>query len=50
VVEDTDITIEEIEKNVYPKIAQLVEGLNSLVKKEMNVLQAENFRKAVTKP
>ena len=48
VVEDTDITIEDIEKMFNPKIAQLVEGLTkiSLVKKEMNVsMQAENFRK-----
>jgi GTP pyrophosphokinase len=48
VVEDTDITIEDIEKMFNPKIAQLVEGLTkiSLVKKEVNVsMQAENFRK-----
>jgi guanosine-3',5'-bis(diphosphate) 3'-pyrophosphohydrolase len=48
VVEDTNITIEEIEKMFNPKIAQLVEGLTkiSMVKKEMNVsMQAENFRK-----
>jgi GTP pyrophosphokinase len=48
VVEDTDVTVEDIEKMFNPKIAQLVEGLTkiSLVKKEMNVsMQAENFRK-----
>ena len=48
VVEDTNITIDDIEKMFNPKIAQLVEGLTKIaqVKKEMNVsMQAENFRK-----
>ncbi|MBC7523634.1 MAG: bifunctional (p)ppGpp synthetase/guanosine-3',5'-bis(diphosphate) 3'-pyrophosphohydrolase [Flavobacterium sp.] len=48
VVEDTDITIADIERMFNPKIAQLVEGLTKIsqVKKEMNVsMQAENFRK-----
>ncbi len=48
VVEDTDITIGDIERMFNPKIAQLVEGLTKIsqVKKEMNVsMQAENFRK-----
>jgi len=48
VVEDTPITIEDIERMFGPKVAQLVEGLTkiSLVQKEMNVsMQAENFRK-----
>ena len=48
VVEDTPITVEEIEKMFNPKIAQLVEGLTKIsqVRKEMNVsMQAENFRK-----
>lgn len=48
VVEDTNITIEEIEKMFNPKIAQLVEGLTkiSMVQKDLNVsMQAENFRK-----
>ncbi|WP_396146160.1 RelA/SpoT family protein [Flavobacterium sp.] len=48
VVEDTPITLEEIEKMFNPKIAQLVEGLTKIsqVKKEMNIsMQAENFRK-----
>ena len=48
VVEDTDVTLEEIEKMFNPKIAQLVEGLTKIaqVKKDMNIsMQAENFRK-----
>jgi len=48
VVEDTPITIEDIEKMFGSKVAQLVEGLTkiSIVQKEMNVsMQAENFRK-----
>lgn len=48
VVEDTSITIEDIEKQFNPKIAQLVEGLTKIsqVKKDMNIsMQAENFRK-----
>lgn len=48
VVEDTQITVEDIEKMFNPKIAQLVEGLTKIsqVRKEMNVsMQAENFRK-----
>jgi guanosine-3',5'-bis(diphosphate) 3'-pyrophosphohydrolase len=48
VVEDTDITVEDIEKMFNPKIAQLVEGLTKIaqVKKDLNVsMQAENFRK-----
>src|SRR6187551_322198 len=48
VVEDTDVTIEEIEKMFNPKIAHLVEGLTKIaqVKKDMNIsMQAENFRK-----
>ena len=48
VVEDTDITIQDIEKMFNPKIAQLVEGLTKIsqVKKDLNVsMQAENFRK-----
>ena len=47
-VEDTPITIEDIEKLFNPKIAQLVEGLTKIsqVKKDMNIsMQAENFRK-----
>ncbi len=48
VVEDTPITVEEIEKKFNPKVAQLVEGLTKIaqVKKDMNIsMQAENFRK-----
>tara|TARA_R110000868_G_scaffold5228_4_gene32032 strand:+ start:449 stop:2668 length:2220 start_codon:yes stop_codon:yes gene_type:complete len=48
VVEDTAITVKDIEKMFNPKVAQLVEGLTkiSLVQKDMNVsMQAENFRK-----
>jgi GTP diphosphokinase / guanosine-3',5'-bis(diphosphate) 3'-diphosphatase len=48
VVEDTDITVEDIAKMFNPKVAQLVEGLTKIsqVKKDLNVsMQAENFRK-----
>ena len=48
VVEDTEITVEDIERLFNPKIAQLVAGLTKIsqVRKEMNVsMQAENFRK-----
>ncbi|HSN49485.1 MAG TPA: RelA/SpoT family protein [Flavobacterium sp.] len=48
VVEDTPITVEDIEKMFDPKVAHLVEGLTKIskVQKEMNVsMQAENFRK-----
>lgn len=48
VVEDTDITVEDIEKEFNPKVGQLVAGLTKIsqVKKDMNIsMQAENFRK-----
>jgi GTP diphosphokinase / guanosine-3',5'-bis(diphosphate) 3'-diphosphatase len=48
VVEDTDITVHDIEQMFNPKVAQLVEGLTKIsqVKKDMNIsMQAENFRK-----
>ncbi|MFL9845747.1 RelA/SpoT family protein [Flavobacterium rhizosphaerae] len=48
VVEDTDITIEDIERMFNPKIAQIVDGLTKIaqVKTDQNVsVQAENFRK-----
>ncbi|WP_300569721.1 RelA/SpoT family protein, partial [Flavobacterium sp.] len=48
VVEDTDITVQDIEKLFNPKVAQLVEGLTKIsqVQKDMNIsMQAENFRK-----
>lgn len=48
VVEDTEITVEDIEKMFNPKIAQLVEGLTKISKvitdQEIS-MQAENFRK-----
>ena len=48
VVEDTDITVEDIEKMFNPKIAKIVEGLTKIakVKTDQDVsMQAENFRK-----
>jgi GTP diphosphokinase / guanosine-3',5'-bis(diphosphate) 3'-diphosphatase len=48
VVEDTEITVQDIERMFNPKVAQLVEGLTKIsqVKKDMNIsMQAENFRK-----
>ncbi len=48
VVEDTPITVEDIERNFNPKVAQIVEGLTKIaqVKKDLNIsMQAENFRK-----
>ncbi|WP_306352848.1 RelA/SpoT family protein [Flavobacterium sp. '19STA2R22 D10 B1'] len=48
VVEDTDITVEDIEKMFNPKIAQIVDGLTKIaqVKTDQNIsMQAENFRK-----
>ncbi|BDU25342.1 RelA/SpoT family protein [Flavobacterium sp. GSB-24] len=50
VVEDTPITVEDIERLFNPKVAQLVEGLTkiSLVQKNLNAsMQAENFRKMI---
>ena len=50
VVEDTPISVEDIERMFNPKVAQLVEGLTKIskVQKEMNVsMQAENFRKMI---
>jgi len=48
VVEDTDITIEDIENAFGKKIASIVDGLTKIsgvFDKESNSLQAENFRK-----
>jgi GTP diphosphokinase / guanosine-3',5'-bis(diphosphate) 3'-diphosphatase len=48
VVEDTAITVEDIEKMFNPKIAQLVDGLTKIakVKTDQEIsMQAENFRK-----
>jgi guanosine-3',5'-bis(diphosphate) 3'-pyrophosphohydrolase len=48
VVEDTDITVADIERMFSPKIAQIVEGLTKIaqVKTDQEIsMQAENFRK-----
>lgn len=48
VVEDTDISVADIEQMFNPKIAKIVEGLTKIakVKTEQDIsLQAENFRK-----
>jgi len=48
VVEDTDLTIEDIENSFGKKIASIVDGLTKIsgvFDKESNSLQAENFRK-----
>ncbi len=48
VVEDTAITIEDIERMFNPKIAKIVEGLTKISKMEPDPdvsLQAENYRK-----
>ncbi len=48
VVEDTAITVEDIERMFNPKIAKIVEGLTKIaqVKTDQDIsLQAENFRK-----
>ncbi|MDI1303291.1 MAG: RelA/SpoT family protein, partial [bacterium] len=50
VVEDTPMTVQDIERLFNPKVAQLVEGLTkiSMVQKDLNAsLQAENFRKMI---
>ena len=50
VVEDTPMTVEDIERLFNPKVAQLVEGLTkiSMVQKDLNAsMQAENFRKMI---
>ncbi len=48
VVEDTEYTVEDIERNFGPKIAQLVDGLTKIsggIFGEKASAQAENFRK-----
>ncbi len=50
VVEDTPITVEDIERMFNPKVAHLVDGLTKIskVQKDLNVsMQAENFRKMI---
>ena len=50
VVEDSEITIEDIEKMFNPKVAQLVDGLTKIskIQKDLNSsMQAENFRKMI---
>lgn len=47
-IEDTDLTIEDIEQHFSKEIAKLVDGVTKLTKIEFkaeNVRQAENFRK-----
>lgn len=47
-IEDTDLTLEEIEENFGKDVAKLVDGVTKLTKikfHEDNVRQAENFRK-----
>lgn len=50
VVEDTPISVEDIERMFNPKVAHLVDGLTKIskVQKDLNVsMQAENFRKMI---
>lgn len=50
VVEDTPLTVQDIERLFNPKVAQLVEGLTkiSMVQRDLNAsMQAENFRKMI---
>lgn len=47
-VEDTDLTLEEIEKEFSPEVAKLVDGVTKLTKLELQsdeAREAENFRK-----
>ena len=49
VVEDTDYTLEEVERDFGPKIASLIDGLTKISgtynKENSSSMQAENFRK-----
>ena len=48
VVEDTEVTLDEITREFGPKIASMIDGLTKIsgtYNKETNSLQAENFRK-----
>jgi guanosine-3',5'-bis(diphosphate) 3'-pyrophosphohydrolase len=50
VVEDSEITVEDIDKMFNPKVAQLVDGLTKIskIQKDLNSsMQAENFRKMI---
>ncbi len=50
VVEDSEITVEDIENMFNPKVAQLVDGLTKIskIQKDLNSsMQAENFRKMI---
>ena len=50
VVEDSEITVEDIKKMFNPKVAQLVDGLTKIskIQKDLNSsMQAENFRKMI---
>ena len=47
-IEDTELTYEDVEKHFGSEIAKLVDGVTKLTKikfQELNVRQAENFRK-----
>lgn len=49
-VEDTDVTLEDLEREFNPEVAKLVDGVTKLTKLELkseteNAKQAENFRK-----
>ena len=47
VVEDTDYSLEQVERNFGPKVAQIIDGLTKIgeVLNSDSTLQAENFRK-----
>ena len=49
VVEDTEITVQDLERMFNPKVAQLVEGLTKIsqVKKDMNISMQAEDRKSV---
>ncbi len=48
VVEDTDVTLSDIERDFDAKIAQIVDGLTKLDTPETDSPQAENFKKILT--
>lgn len=47
VVEDTDVTLQDIEKDFGPKVARIIDGLTKIATVSGNTahMQAENFRK-----